>query len=148
MSLNHALETLHRSLSCRWREVPESAGGLSLSAFEYLRAVESFGGACAAETDSAAPDPARVSEVAASLSVNRASASAMLERLARRGLVAFRACRNDARVRHVVLTEAGAAAIKESAALYTRSARTLVKRLSADEAKTLRRLLEKACHDA
>ncbi len=148
MSLNQALETLHRRLSRRWREAPAGAEGLSLNEFQFLRAVETIRGQCPAGPKGASSRSPHLTDLARELGTKRPSASAMSRKLEQRGLVTRVDCRGDARAQHVVLTGSGSAALKQSAVLSARSARTLIGRVSAREAKALRKLLEKVCEDA
>ena len=109
MSMNQALEILHRRLSRRWSEVPASAEGLSLNEFQFLRAVETVKGQCQAGPKGGSARSPHLTDLARELGLKRPSISAMAHKLEQRGLVTRIACRSDTRAQHALLTESGSA---------------------------------------
>ncbi|WP_019645689.1 MarR family winged helix-turn-helix transcriptional regulator [Novispirillum itersonii] len=125
-ALADALETLHRLLNRQWQDAP--AGALSYSEFEYLRALHRMAG-CGVQVFEEGPDAPdhglHLQDLAAALSVSKASVSIAIARLEERGLVRRTPCFRDARAQHLFLTPAGQTAMLEAARRYDSLARTL-----------------------
>lgn len=96
------LELLHR-LAHRYWVTNTSELGMSHSEFEYLSAVY--------EQAELSKDKAfhgqHLHDIVRSMGVNKASASAMMDKLEKRKLVKRKACKKDARAQHIVLTAKG-----------------------------------------
>lgn len=138
-----ALDYLHRLLSRAWREDSPRPGTLSHSEYEYLRALERLKGGMLAKTtvqDDHGPHLQDLTEV---LGVRKASASAAVAKLEKRGLVTRYACQRDARAQHIVLTDKAQAALREEMAAYNPVEAQIRTVLSEDEFQDLNRLLKK-----
>ena len=118
--LAETLETLHRLLHRRWQD-GAADGGLSYSEFEYLRALQRMAG-CGVqvfEDHPEAPDHGlHLQDLAAALSVSKASVSIAIARLEERGFVRRTPCFRDARAHHLFLTPDGQKALTAAAARY------------------------------
>ncbi len=116
---------------------------LTYNEYEYLRAVDTLDG----NTLSASPDDHadghHVSEVASEMRVRKASASAMVQKLERRGFVHRVPCRYDARAQHIMLTDEGRALLAKAHAVYTRTAARMKKLLEPEQYRALERALAK-----
>ena len=120
MTLARTLEDLHRLINRQWAQ--DSARlGISHSEFEYLRAIKSH------ESDGTCLDEhgQHLQDVVAALGIKKASASAMVAKLEKRGLVARIPCRYDARAQHILLTEKGLEALGLGEEIYKAAANTL-----------------------
>lgn len=115
------LQTLHRLSHRAWaREAVRL--GLSYSEFEYLSAVQEE-----ARTMFLGEDVhgQHLHNVVDRLGVSKASASAMISKLAERGLIERIPCQMDARAQHIILTEAGADLLRTGEGVYEAVARDL-----------------------
>ncbi len=77
------------------------------------------------------------------MQVRKASASAMVQKLERRGLVHRVPCRYDARAQHIMLTEEGRATLGEASVVYTRTAARMKELLEPRQYRALERALAK-----
>lgn len=117
MSHAQTLESLHRRLARLWVAPSNRPGDLSFSEYEYLRAIERLDGAqVAASTDD--HHGQHMQDLAAVLGVKKASVTAAISKLERRGLVKRFPCQIDARAQHVVLTDAACTALAQEAVVY------------------------------
>jgi len=111
------LEKLHRELARLWTVPAARPGALSLSEYEYLRAIERLGGAkVAAHEDD--HHGQHMQDLAAVLGVKKASVSTAVSKLEQRGLVDRFPCQLDARAQHVVLTDKAHDALAQEAVVY------------------------------
>lgn len=88
--------------------------GLSYSEFEYLSAVD-------AQMQDAGDDDSHgqhLTEIVATMGVQKASASAMVIKLEKRGLVERVPCQFDARAQHILLTADGEKLLAVGRTLY------------------------------
>ena len=102
--MQHAqsLETIHRLTHRHWMK---NAGllGLSYSEFEYLSAVHEQ-----AELSEAGNHHGQhLHDIVTAMGVNKASASAMMDKLEKRKLVRVKPCKRDARAKHFLLSKKG-----------------------------------------
>ncbi len=145
MKLSESLEHLQRQLARSWQNAEHSgdASRLTYNEYEYLRAVDTLDG----NTLSASPDDLadghHVSEVASEMRVRKASASAMVQKLERRGFVHRVPCRYDARAQHIMLTDEGRTLLAKAHAVYTRTAARMKKLLEPEQYRELERALAK-----
>ncbi|MCZ4270800.1 MarR family winged helix-turn-helix transcriptional regulator [Maritalea porphyrae] len=102
--MQHAqtLETIHRLTHRHWMK---SAGalGLSYSEFEYLSAI--YEQAVLSETTD--HHGQHLHDIVTAMGVNKASASAMMDKLEKRKLVRVKPCKRDARAKHFLLSKKG-----------------------------------------
>ena len=100
-SINDSLGAIERCLNRLWREqeAPEWMNQLSFSEYDYLVTVMSLG----------AP---RLSDIAESMRVTKASASTMVKKLEKRGLLKKTPSIKDRRVSLIELTEQGSRFMK------------------------------------
>lgn len=120
MTLAKTLEDLHRLINRQWA-LDSARLGISHSEFEYLRAIKAH------ESDRTCQDEhgQHLQDVVAAMGIRKASASAMVAKLEKRGLVARIPCRYDARAQHILLTEEGREALGSGEEIYEAAAKTL-----------------------
>jgi DNA-binding MarR family transcriptional regulator len=111
------LEKLHRQLARLWTATTHRPGVLSLSEYEYLRAIERLDGA-QVSTDDDDHHGQHMQDLAAVLGVKKASVSTAISKLERRGLVNRFPCKLDARAQHLVLTDTARSALAQEAMVY------------------------------
>ncbi len=101
MNLAEKLEEIHRLAHRHWMKTGGELG-LSYSEFEYLSAIK--------EQELAAVNDRRVQhlrDIVRVMGVNKASASAMMDKLEKRKLVRVKPCKWDARAKIYVLSKKG-----------------------------------------
>ncbi|MCP4318376.1 MAG: MarR family transcriptional regulator [Hyphomicrobiales bacterium] len=102
MKFARVLENIHRTIHRQWA-VDGARIGLSHSEFEYLRAIKDR----EAEKICGDNHGQHLQDVVAAMGIKKASASAMIVKLEKRGLVERIPCRLDARAQHILLTKKG-----------------------------------------
>ena len=117
MSAAPTLEKLHRELAQLWTVPSARPAALSLSEYEYLRAIERLGGAKVAAHDDDHHGQ-HMQDLAAVLGVKKASVSTAVSKLEQRGLVDRFTCQLDARAQHVVVTDKARDALAQEAVVY------------------------------
>ncbi|WP_020591647.1 MarR family winged helix-turn-helix transcriptional regulator [Kiloniella laminariae] len=162
MSLAQSLDHLHRRLSQLWADSARLPGDLSYSEYQYLRAIERLdGGQIAvsenpAESEKGPAVPAEndcqaghhLQDLVQLLGVQKASASAAIAKLEKRGLLVRFGCKYDARAQHIILTEQGREHLRGEEVLYRDAAKRMAAGLTPEDEKTLTSLLEKAAERA
>ena len=102
MNLAEKIEELHRTAHRHWMKNSGSLG-LSFSEFEYLSAIR--------EREILAEQGEKHSQhlhdIVQTMGVNKASASAMMDKLEKRKLVRIKPCKRDARAKHFSLSPKG-----------------------------------------
>lgn len=134
MTLEKNLIELERFCSKAWRvyakEDPLSL--LSFNEFDYLRVIQT------------ASEGMRITDLAEEMKVTKPSASNMVARLEKKGLVRRVACNEDARSKRVTLTEKVIQDLSLEQVVYKEIAQAMNAKLSAKEAEQLVSLLEKS----
>ncbi|MCG9638868.1 MarR family transcriptional regulator [Vibrio sp. Isolate34] len=132
--LNQNLEKIERFASKVWRtQVNEDPiCQLSFNEYDYLKVIQ------------ASPEPIRLTDLAIEMQVTKPSATTMVQRLERKGLVERKASLEDARSKLVVLTNKAELGLEEESKIYQVMAQILESRLSDQESKQLNLLLDKA----
>ncbi|WP_434566208.1 MarR family transcriptional regulator [Vibrio chagasii] len=132
--LNQNLEKIERFASKVWRtQVNEDPiCQLSFNEYDYLKVIQ------------ASPEPIRLTDLAVEMQVTKPSATTMVQRLERKGLVERKASLEDARSKLVVLTHKAELGLDEESKIYQVMAQILESRLSEQESKQLNQLLDKA----
>ncbi|CDU13905.1 MarR family winged helix-turn-helix transcriptional regulator [Vibrio coralliirubri] len=132
--LNQNLEKIERFASKIWRtQVNEDPiCQLSFNEYDYLKVIQ------------ASPDPIRLTDLAIEMQVTKPSATTMVQRLERKGLVERKASLEDARSKLVVLTSKAEVGLEEESKIYQVMAQILESRLSEQESQQLNLLLNKA----
>ncbi len=109
-----SLENLHRLAHRYWMKHTAELG-MSYSEFEYLSAVF--------EQAELSKDKnyhgQHLHDIVSAMGVNKASASAMMDKLEKRKLVKRKPCKKDARAQHIVLTAKGEELRLAGKAAYT-----------------------------
>ena len=120
MSIADHLETLHRQAHRHWMK-HGSVLGLSYSEFEYISAVNEQ------DTLSKADDfhGQHLHDLVTAMGVNKASASAMMDKLEKRQLVRVKPCKRDARAKHFILSKKGEELRLQGKVAYTQLLETL-----------------------
>ncbi|MFA0142756.1 MarR family transcriptional regulator [Vibrio kanaloae] len=132
--LNQNLEKIERFASKIWRtQVNEDPiCQLSFNEYDYLKLIQ------------ASPEPIRLTDLAIEMQVTKPSATTMVQRLERKGLVERKASLEDARSKLVVLTSKAEVGLEEESKIYQVMAQILESRLSEQESQQLNLLLNKA----
>lgn len=117
-----------------WRNVSKEdpLGHLSFNEYDYLKTIQAF------------EEPIRLTDLAKQLDVSKPSATNMVKRLEKKGLVERLLCSDDARAKRVVLTEKARVPLSSESEIYGVVAEQLQRNLSASEFNQLEQLLEKA----
>ncbi|WP_411062142.1 MarR family winged helix-turn-helix transcriptional regulator [Vibrio chagasii] len=132
--LNQNLEKIERFASKVWRtQVNEDPiCQLSFNEYDYLKVIQ------------ASPEPIRLTDLAIEMQVTKPSATTMVQRLERKGLVERKASLEDARSKLVVLTHKAELGLEEESKIYHVMAQILESHLSEQESMQLNQLLDKA----
>ena len=132
--MNENLEKIERFASKIWRtqSKEDPIGQLSFNEYDYLKVIE------------AAKEPIRLTDLAEEMQVTKPSATTMVQRLERKGLVERRPSPEDARSKLVVLTAKAETGLEEESKIYQVMANTLESQLSEQEIDQLNLLLNKA----
>jgi len=132
--LNQNLEKIERFASKVWRtQVNEDPiCQLSFNEYDYLKVIQ------------ASPEPIRLTDLAIEMQVTKPSATTMVQRLEKKGLVERKASLEDARSKLVALTHKAELGLEEESKIYQVMAQILESRLSEQESKQLNQLLDKA----
>ncbi|WP_299688893.1 MarR family transcriptional regulator [uncultured Vibrio sp.] len=132
--LNQNLEKIERFASKIWRtQINEDPiCQLSFNEYDYLKVIQT------------SPEPIRLTDLATEMQVTKPSATTMVQRLERKGLVERKPFLEDARSKLVVLTHKAEVGLEEESKIYQVMAQILESRLSEQESKQLNQLLDKA----
>ncbi len=132
--LNQNLEKIERFASKVWRtQVNEDPiCQLSFNEYDYLKVIQ------------ASPEPIRLTDLAIEMQVTKPSATTMVQRLERKGLVERKASLEDARSKLVVLTHKAELGLEDESKIYHVMAQILESHLSEQESTQLNQLLDKA----
>ncbi|MEX3011288.1 MarR family winged helix-turn-helix transcriptional regulator [Hoeflea sp. TYP-13] len=120
MKFARVLEDIHRAIHRQWI-VDGARLGISHSEFEYLRAIKDREG----EKVCGDGHGQHLQDVVAAMGIRKASASAMIVKLEKRGLVERVPCRMDARAQHILLTEKGMEFLQLGEGIYEAAAGAL-----------------------
>lgn len=108
---------------------------LSFNEYDYLKVIQEH------------QDGIRITDLAEELRVTKPSASNMVVRLEKKGLVVRIACVDDARSKRVILSESAIKNMSLETAVYKDMAKKMMNNLSELEAQQLVSLLEKALRE-
>ncbi|MEF2521845.1 MarR family transcriptional regulator [Vibrio mimicus] len=128
------LEKMERFAAKVWRKYgkEDPLAQLSFNEYDYLKVIQS------------SPHAIRLTDLALALEVSKPSASNMLKKLERRGLVKRVQCEEDARSRLFELTQQAELHLASEARVYQILAQQVAQHLSPEEALMLDMLLGKA----
>lgn len=115
MSFALKLEQIHRLTHRFWMKNANSLG-LSYSEFEYLCAVHEQ----AVLSEKEDFHGQHLHDIVTAMGVNKASASAMMDKLEKRKLVRVKPCKRDARAKHFILSKKGEELRLQGQTAYTR----------------------------
>ncbi|MQD60237.1 MarR family transcriptional regulator [Vibrio parahaemolyticus] len=134
MALEESLIDLERFCARAWRVYAKEdpLSHLSFNEFDYLRVIQVF------------PEGVRITDLADELQVTKPSASNMVVRLEKKGLVKRIACNEDARTKRVLLTEDVAEKMSLEQIVYKDISDQMMLKLNEQEAKQLQTLSIKA----
>ncbi|MGX9518364.1 MarR family winged helix-turn-helix transcriptional regulator [Vibrio mediterranei] len=134
MTIETNLEKMERLTSKVWRSYnkEDPLGHLSFNEYDYLKAIQS------------SAEPIRLTDLAKELEVSKPSATNMVKRLERKGLVKRLSCTEDARSKRVTLTEKSRLPLMSEAEIYSVVAEKLRAHLDEQEFALLDTLLTKA----
>ncbi|MBE8567061.1 MarR family transcriptional regulator [Vibrio sp. OPT20] len=132
--MDQNLEKIERFASKIWRtQVNEDPiCQLSFNEYDYLKVIQ------------ASLEPIRLTDLAIEMQVTKPSATTMVQRLERKGLVERKASLEDARSKLVILTQKAEVGLEEESKIYQVMAQVLESRLSEQESHQLNLLLNKA----
>lgn len=132
--LEKNLEKMERFAAKVWRKYgkEDPLAQLSFNEYDYLKVIQS------------SPLAIRLTDLALALEVSKPSASNMLKKLERRGLVKRVQCEEDARSRLFELTQQAELHLASEARVYQILAQQVAQHLSPEEALMLDMLLGKA----
>jgi DNA-binding MarR family transcriptional regulator len=135
MDLTKSLKKLESHMWQLWREIARESGSLELTHSEmvYLYALM------------AEPGGMRLTDLAQSMKVSKASASAMTTKLEGRGYLRRIPCPEDGRATLLQATEKSFSLEKEEDNVYRRTAKVFEKALDASEYQEFCRLMAKGC---
>lgn len=134
MSLQASLIELERFMAKEWRQYAQNDDPfcqLSFNEFDYLRVIQH------------ADEPIRITDLAKEMLVSKPSASNMVVRLEKKGLVQRIACPEDARAKRVILTEKAQNDMAADDRIHFEISRKLEQKVSEQELSQLVRVLEK-----
>tara|TARA_Y100001956_G_scaffold62512_1_gene62576 strand:- start:7392 stop:7802 length:411 start_codon:yes stop_codon:yes gene_type:complete len=134
MSLESYLMELERFCAKAWRvhAKEDSLSGLSFNEYDYLKLIEEH------------QQGIRITDLADEMKVTKPSASNMVARLEKKGLVKRVSCAEDGRAKRVKLTEQVVKDLSYEQVVYQRIAEKMGKKLTSEEVSSLVRLLEKS----
>ncbi|GAL32829.1 transcriptional regulator MarR family [Vibrio maritimus] len=134
MSIEVNLERMERLTAKVWRSYSKEdpLSHLSFNEYDYLKTVQ------------ASEEPIRLTDLARELEVSKPSATNMVKRLEKKGLVERLACPEDARAKRVVLTEKARIPLASELEIYSVVADRLKVNLTDGEFTSLNQLLTKA----
>ena len=109
MNLEDSLIKFQRIISRTWdvQVFDSKENALSYSEFEYLLCVHIAENADIDPENEKHDDSTHLSALAAEMQVQKSSASLMVNKLEKRGLIYRATCQYDARAQHILLTERG-----------------------------------------
>ncbi|MDF2154461.1 MarR family transcriptional regulator [Vibrio sp. CAU 1672] len=133
MALEGCLIELERFCAKAWRVYAKQdpLAHLSFNEFDYLRVIQLY------------PQGVRITDLAEELKVTKPSASNMVVRLEKKGLVKRIACYEDARSKRVLLTERVIQEMSLEQEVFKDIAEQMKQKLTGDEAQQLQALLKK-----
>lgn len=149
MAVETSLIKLQRLLSQAWssQALHGQMNGLSQSEFEYLQCVHLAQNAEFLPEASGHDSSTHLSAIAAELQVQKSSASLMVNKLERRGLIYRVTCQYDARAQHILLTDRGQELFLETqASVFKNLAASLKAILDEEEFQRFEKTLAKICH--
>ncbi|WP_085342672.1 MarR family winged helix-turn-helix transcriptional regulator [Vibrio sp. ArtGut-C1] len=134
MALEESLIDLERFCAKAWRVYAKEdpLSHLSFNEFDYLRVIQVY------------PEGVRITDLAEELQVTKPSASTMVVRLEKKGLVKRIACNEDARAKRVLLTKEVAEKMSLEQVVYKDISEQMMQQLNQQEAEQLQALLNKA----
>ncbi|MGR5093429.1 MarR family winged helix-turn-helix transcriptional regulator [Vibrio maritimus] len=134
MSIEVNLEKMERLTAKVWRSYckEDPLSHLSFNEYDYLKTVQ------------ASLEPIRLTDLAKELEVSKPSATNMVKRLEKKGLVERLPCPEDARAKRVILTEKARIPLASETEIYGAVAEKLKVNLSESEFTSLNQLLTKA----
>ncbi len=134
MSLDIQLEKLERFTSKVWRQhsKEDPIAQLSFNEYDYLKVIQG------------AKEAIRLTDLAAEMEVSKPSASSMVKRLEKKGLVERTRCREDARSHRFALTAQADVHLASEAKVYQILAEQVCRHLTSEESVFLDMLLHKA----
>lgn len=147
MSLDKSLVELQRMISRAWNEqtFEDKKHSLSQNEFDYLMCIYTAQYAEIDPHSTEHDDSTHLSALAVQMQVKKSSASLMLNKLEKRGLVERVTCRYDARAQHILLTEQGEKLFKTCQKnVYTNLSESIKAKLGEADFQRFEQLLEKS----
>ena len=134
MLLDKSLEELELHLWRKWRDHDQAqqSDSLTFNELDYLEFIDKH-------------KTLRLTDLANGLGITKASASAMISKLEKRGLIIRSSDDKDGRTTNLMLSPEGEKLKETEVALYKRAAILLQNTMSDDDYQSLQSLLAKAC---
>ena len=148
MNLEDSLIKFQRIISRTWdiQTFDGKENNLSYSEFEYLLCVHIAENAEIDPESDKHDDSTHLSALAAEMQVQKSSASLMVNKLEKRGLIYRATCQYDARVQHILLTEKGRKLfLSIQSSVYKNLAKSLKGILEGKEYDNFEQTLAKIC---
>jgi len=146
MALEDSLIKLQRVITKTWNKhtFTSKEHSLSFSEFEYLQCVHIAENAEFSPEAQEHDDSTHLSALAAEMQVQKSSASLMVNKLEKRGLIHRVTCQYDARAQHILLTEAGRKLfLHTQQSVYRELAQTFNELLTPEEYRQFEQVLAK-----
>ncbi|MFK0569571.1 MarR family winged helix-turn-helix transcriptional regulator [Endozoicomonas sp.] len=134
LSLSQSLDRIERHLNKMWRsdEVASRFMQLSFNEYDYLQTVQQL-------------EQARLSDIASMMRVSKPSASNMISKLERRGLLKRAASPDDGRVVLVSLSDEGKTLMALDNEIFDRFTQRIKQQMKPADYQTLEHLLAQMC---
>jgi DNA-binding MarR family transcriptional regulator len=129
--LSDNLEKIERFASKVWRiqSKEDPIGQLSFNEYDYLKVIQS------------ASEAIRLTDLAKEMQVTKPSATNMVKRLEKKGLVQRQLCLEDARSKRITLTEKAKQGLEDELRVYKAMAEQLKRKLTREQVDQLNQLL-------
>lgn len=140
MNMENALIKFQRMLNQTWQA--HGGGILSQNEFDYLACIYEAENAEPPQDPTAHDDSTHLSALAEQMQVKKSSASLMVNKLEKRGLIERVTCMYDARAQHILLTEQGREIYRQTRnRIYGGFIESLEKKLDKSDGLTFKRLI-------
>ena len=146
MSLDSLIIIFQKILSQAWNlsAQPNNKNNITINEFYYLYSVNSAENSEYSQDDSNHNDNSHLSTLANEMQVQKSSASIMLQKLEKKGLVKRINCQYDARAQHILLTKKGRKILTETQnTVFFPITKSIEKILKPEEYKEFEKLLNK-----
>lgn len=146
MKFEQSLYCLHRDLTRIWNaDGRAKTNVLSYNEYEYLQNIEKLDGKKILDFSEEDSVGTHLSDLASEMQVSKASASVMVSKLEKKGLIRRFPCQFDARAQHIVLTDEGKHLSHQKQANYQEMSNKIKNLLDREDYQMLEEILAKVC---